>query len=185
MQAIAQRYTGEAAKIYKRAANNFRIPYWDWASNPAMPDIVNKPTLLITTPSGPKNVTNPLYAYRFPYLDPVLFPRNDDAGLSTFATTVRYPDTNGVSQPQVSNRLLLNQNFASQIVSNSKFEIGPELMFVVQSVHTWNNFPKLFNNVCVRLLTRSYPRYCSCACRWTHAIPAILILRSHLVRIRY
>lgn len=117
MQIIAQKYTGRTATTYRTAANNFRIPYWDWASTPAMPDIVNKPIVLITTPTGARNVTNPLYAYRFPYLDPKLFPKNQDAGLAAFATTVRSPDSNGNSQPNIANGQLLNGNFASQIVS--------------------------------------------------------------------
>jgi tyrosinase len=58
VQTIAQTYD---STTYQAAANNFRIPYWDWASIPAMPDVVSQQYVQITTPSGVKTVANPLY----------------------------------------------------------------------------------------------------------------------------
>lgn len=57
-QQIAQGYNSSS---YQAAANNLRIPYWDWASVPAMPDVVSEQYVQITTPSGVKTVANPLF----------------------------------------------------------------------------------------------------------------------------
>ncbi|KAH8770537.1 hypothetical protein BGZ57DRAFT_437429 [Hyaloscypha finlandica] len=76
VQAIAQAYN---STTYQAAANNFRIPYWDWASTPAMPDVVSQQYVQITTPSGVKTVANPLYQYKFHTfpLNPAYFPASD------------------------------------------------------------------------------------------------------------
>ncbi|KAE9377099.1 Di-copper centre-containing protein [Stipitochalara longipes BDJ] len=75
VQAIAQSYN---STIYEAAANNFRLPYWDWASIPAMPDVVSEQYIQITTASGVKTVSNPLYQYKFPSsLNPSYFPASD------------------------------------------------------------------------------------------------------------
>lgn len=43
-----------------------RIPYWDWAINPRLPDVVTSPTLSIITPNGLQEISNPLLQYSFP-----------------------------------------------------------------------------------------------------------------------
>jgi len=58
MQVIAQSYN---SSIYQTAANNFRLPYWDWASVADMPDVVSQQYIQITTASGVETVSNPLY----------------------------------------------------------------------------------------------------------------------------
>ncbi len=65
-----------------------------------MPDIVNVPQVLIYTPSGLKNVSNPLLRYKFQQfpLNETLFPPGQslEGRLTTYNTTVRFP-VNGVS----------------------------------------------------------------------------------------
>ncbi|KAI9050966.1 hypothetical protein LZ554_005076 [Drepanopeziza brunnea f. sp. 'monogermtubi'] len=93
IQDIVKTYPAANHATYKVAADNFRIPYWDWASTPTMPDVVNQPTVQIVTPSGPQNVTNPTFRYNFKKfpLDPVNFPATDD--LAGDAWLARYPHT--------------------------------------------------------------------------------------------
>ncbi len=62
VQTIAQTYNSTPlAAIYQAAANNFRIPYWDWASIPTMPGVVSQQYVQITTPLGVQIVANPLF----------------------------------------------------------------------------------------------------------------------------
>jgi len=86
------------------------MPYWDWASVPTIPDIVNEPTIIITTSAGVQSVSNPLWTYNFhPFpLDPNLFPYSDGP-LANYSHTVRQPDSSGGdSDPVAANAALTN-----------------------------------------------------------------------------
>lgn len=94
------------------------MPYWDWASTPTMPDIINRGTVQVTTPTGVKSVSNPLLQYNFqnfPF-DPALFPSN-----SIYANdphTVRSPNTaSSESNPTAANNELANSNLMGRTVS--------------------------------------------------------------------
>jgi tyrosinase len=92
-QAIAKNYPPASAPIYQAAADNFRIPYWDWGLNANMPDITNSQTVQITTPTGIRSVNNPLFAYKFQTypLNPSYFPPGQDYPLPTYRQTTREP----------------------------------------------------------------------------------------------
>lgn len=92
-QTIASKYTGASAATYKSAAETLRLPYWDWASDPdaAIPPVTTQPTIKINTPTGPADVHNPLYSYRFqtfPFTDPDF----QDQAVSQFNETKRSVD---------------------------------------------------------------------------------------------
>jgi hypothetical protein len=74
-----------------------------------MPPIINQETVLITTPNGTANVSNPLLLYRFQQfpLNETWFPAEypGDGILNTYPTTLRTPD-NGVSSPDSVNNNL-------------------------------------------------------------------------------
>ncbi|RDL38192.1 uncharacterized protein BP5553_05625 [Venustampulla echinocandica] len=109
VQTVAKEYNSQ---IYQDAADNFRIPFWDWAAIPSIPDVVAAPTVNINTPSGPKDVTNPLYQYSFQQfpLNDTWFPSDQDEKLSTYPATVRCPNPEGISDPaQASRGLAANQ----------------------------------------------------------------------------
>ncbi|KAL9100136.1 MAG: hypothetical protein Q9163_004452 [Psora crenata] len=89
-------------KEYTDLAENFRIPYWDWASqkNEIVPQIALDPDYREEGPKSSESVTekgikdyNPLFAFRFPEGTP----NNIRVGLSgkLNETTVRYPDPQG------------------------------------------------------------------------------------------
>jgi tyrosinase len=107
------------------AANNFRIPYWDWASVPQMPDVVNAENLLVTTPSGARNISNPLIQYHFqefPF-DKKYFPSSKDVArdwyLASYSRTVRSPGADGsASNFLYANEVLENANLKNQVVSS-------------------------------------------------------------------
>ena len=104
-QQIATSYPDAQRTQYQAAALSLRVPYWDWAFNATMPDPVNDPIITINTPQGIQSISNPLYNYTFhPLPGPPDFPAGDD--LSSYPSTVRYPDASGNSQPDLANQQL-------------------------------------------------------------------------------
>jgi len=66
---IALQAPADQLEQYLRAADEFRIPYWDWARGTMtgpVPDFFTTPTLTLTTTDGVSMpFSNPLYSYRF------------------------------------------------------------------------------------------------------------------------
>lgn len=121
VQNISARYTGTNAARYQAAANTWRIPYWDWASTPAMPATVSAPTLRITAPSGAVTVPNPLYNYTFHPLMTNDFPPNAGDAPSSIITapaTYRNADRNGVS-----NSAYINQQLSSAGLTQATYDL--------------------------------------------------------------
>lgn len=109
---------------HQAAASTFRIPYWDWASNPSMPDVVNQPKVSIVSPTGPQTIDNPLYQYKFHTfpLNPVDFPTDPnvagDFWLAKYPYTVRGAATQGgPSNVAAANSALQNSQLMSGAVS--------------------------------------------------------------------
>lgn len=110
--------------VYKTAADNFRIPYWDWAATPQMPEVVSAQKLKIRTPFGIQNVKNPLLQYEFQNfpLDKTYFPSSKDKArdwyLASYPRTVRSPDADGSDSNFAHvNEVLNNANLKNQVVS--------------------------------------------------------------------
>ncbi|KAH8588949.1 hypothetical protein B0O99DRAFT_524064 [Bisporella sp. PMI_857] len=110
-QNIAKLYS---SATYQTAADNLRLPYWDFSSIPTMPDVLNTATVSINTPSGLENVTNPLLLYKFQEfpLNSTWFPNDDsvslgERSLSQLRITMRLP-FNGESSPDSANSNLRN-----------------------------------------------------------------------------
>ncbi|KAI0444390.1 tyrosinase [Xylaria telfairii] len=52
---------------YLEAARTWRLPFWDWAKNPRIPEMVRYKTIGITFGGEPKmEIANPLYQFRMP-----------------------------------------------------------------------------------------------------------------------
>jgi len=62
-----------------------------------MPAVVTADTVHINTPSGPKEVPNPLLTYTFQEfpLNSTWFPSDEDGPLSTLPNTIRSENANG------------------------------------------------------------------------------------------
>lgn len=115
-QSVAKQYVNRPE--YVEAANNLRIPFWDWSAVPKLPDVVSQPQVQIEAPNGMQTVDNPLYQYKFPIqLDTKLFPADSSDGwLSQFPQTVRGADSKNpteTSDPAVVNGLLQNSKLTS------------------------------------------------------------------------
>lgn len=64
-RAIAEAYPAHQRERYRTAAATLRIPYWDWAIHPALPDAATQPYIQVNTPFGIQDIQNPLYQYVF------------------------------------------------------------------------------------------------------------------------
>ena len=103
-QTIAKTYPTAIRQTYQKAADNLRTPYWDWATGPRrFPDVLTWQSVRITTATGVRNVTNPLFQYKFlQNPEPAeWFPR--DSYLGSLPNTVRYPDSNNKSHNELIN----------------------------------------------------------------------------------
>lgn len=88
---IAATYTVDQA-AWKKAANDIRQPYWDWAANAVPPpEVISLKQVSITGPDGKKRtVDNPLYHYTFHPIHSS-FP----APYNRWPTTLRQPTNTG------------------------------------------------------------------------------------------
>ena len=88
-QAIATTYPPENRATYIAAAETLRAPFWDWAFEAKLPLCMTTPMITINTPTGSKNMTNPLFSHNFrpstakgfPAGDPVSTPNSPIYGL--------------------------------------------------------------------------------------------------------
>jgi tyrosinase len=79
VQKIASTFPAATKARYQQAALTFRIPYWDWATEPPsgdkyFPTIVGQPSISVITPTSdnkPVLIANPLYSYKFNPLNPI------------------------------------------------------------------------------------------------------------------
>lgn len=128
VQTVAKEYNSPS---YQEAADNFRIPYWDFSSIPTMPSFVNTELVTINTPTGQKDVANPLLTYvfqEFP-LNPVWFPNDSDSStdnqLSQRPKVLRFPNQDGISQPDSINSNLNGVQFMKNTVGYHLFMCLP------------------------------------------------------------
>lgn len=68
--AVAEQYTGNDRERYMTAAQNLRVPFWDWAALPQdgenpFPDMFTVESVFVNSPNGPMNISNPLTGYHF------------------------------------------------------------------------------------------------------------------------
>lgn len=100
---VANSFDGDFGDQMKAAAQQIRIPYWDWAASPDSGDAVLPPTLsgqqvTIAGPNGDETVDNPLYSYHFDDPSNMYY-----SPFTTWADTMRYPtssDPSATSQNQ-------------------------------------------------------------------------------------
>ncbi|KAF1830624.1 Di-copper centre-containing protein, partial [Decorospora gaudefroyi] len=88
---IAVRAPADQVERYLAAANEFRMPYWDWAQGVAIgtvPEFFLTPTLTIDDTDGSEiTIYNPLYSYKF---KPI--PDGFDGKWRYINETIRWPD---------------------------------------------------------------------------------------------
>lgn len=96
VQTVALQYTGSMADTYRRAADLWRMPYWDWADGQNLPSIFSDPNVTVNGPVGRVTLENPLLTYRFQQfpLNATQFPSDCDTdyNLYSYPETLRCPD---------------------------------------------------------------------------------------------
>ena len=110
-QSIATQYVGSEKATYVNAAATLRIPYWDWASSPHLPDIVQEKTISINTPNGTQTINNPLFTYTFHSISQTDFPPSDGE-VAQWLSTVRDPSDQGVDNVTEINEGMDNVGYA-------------------------------------------------------------------------
>ncbi|EPS37967.1 hypothetical protein H072_8323 [Dactylellina haptotyla CBS 200.50] len=110
---IANRFSGTARERFIKATGGVRLPYWDW-SDPTtqshLPEVVVATTVSVIQPNesgAPVNATiqNPLNSYTFQSQNSTSTFWGD---FSRWRRTLRQPDSNGVSQEGLADRILQN-----------------------------------------------------------------------------
>jgi tyrosinase len=117
VQTIAKQYSSNDQPAYQAAANSFRIPYWDWATDNALPQAVVTPNTTVRGPNGATiSMTNPLYSYRW-QTNP---PQGTGFGgkLAQWPETKRYPDPSGVNNESQASMQLSRDDLKSPVVSS-------------------------------------------------------------------
>ncbi|CCU76066.1 unnamed protein product [Blumeria hordei] len=137
IQNIANAYPeGPTRDRYVKAASNFRIPYWDWASVPSSgdrsqpQDFATFPNVKIDGPAGTQMIANPLYSYKFHPLDKTEFQGDP---FDKYPATIRYP--NGETASATSQNNIFEQRFDS-----SKDNIRSRLYALLTNYHDYLGF---------------------------------------------
>ena len=113
---------------WQAAADQLRMPFWDWASLPSrFPPVMKTPTIQITTPTGVQNVKNPLYRYQFlNHPEPAEWfpndPSDSDYYLGSKPWTLRNPDQSDNQRDEVTDQILADDgpSLTSQVVRYSQ-----------------------------------------------------------------
>ncbi|KAI5791124.1 hypothetical protein EDC01DRAFT_746933 [Geopyxis carbonaria] len=68
---VANEFPKKQRKRWMQAAQNVRLPYWDWAApgGETVPAAYDTKTIKVITPTGIKTIENPMYNYKFQRTD--------------------------------------------------------------------------------------------------------------------
>ncbi|KAI1821314.1 Di-copper centre-containing protein [Xylaria intraflava] len=103
MQRLALEYTDANASAYQEASQEFRLPYWDWSSDPSLPPSSTQESIKVNGPNGELVLHNPLYNYRWQTypLNTTQFP-----GQGSFGPATTRAGENGFDPDLVNGNLL-------------------------------------------------------------------------------
>ncbi|KAI1768268.1 Di-copper centre-containing protein [Hypoxylon sp. FL1150] len=137
VQYIASYYPLELHDRFQKAADNFRVPYWDWAA--AHPDeesslpraVGGPPTLDIAGPNGVQTISNPLFSYVFRPFNGSTFP---DYPYNTWRETKRAP------RPVNSPNATSNNSFVAQALDTHLPSFQQRLYNLFTNYPNYTNF---------------------------------------------
>lgn len=78
---IVPNFAEEGRSDWQKAAQTWRLPFWDWGITTSVPDLCKYPTTLVPTADGKSEeiITNPLFQFRMPTNQPM-----SSAGMANF-----------------------------------------------------------------------------------------------------
>ncbi|KAG8819755.1 hypothetical protein FRC17_010343 [Serendipita sp. 399] len=143
---IANEYRGDVKAKYVSAAQRFRIPYWDWAANPNLPDsIAVGGKVTVNSPDGPKTLEeNPLYSYKFHPVYPNLDGLPRATRWDSYKSTVRYPKLANASDRDSALAQTIQVDFAKGVIANNKLTLRDRTYILLTQYKEYGTFS---NNV--------------------------------------
>ncbi|KAF8243965.1 Di-copper centre-containing protein [Wilcoxina mikolae CBS 423.85] len=96
VQAVAQSFPAGAKRDQLlKIASTFRIPYWDWASQPNPDPVLLERNIAVDKPNGRVTIPNPLYSYRFQNTSDF-----QESNYRNWKQTLRYPASDNATESQ-------------------------------------------------------------------------------------
>lgn len=117
VQDLAKDFSSDNRAKYVKAAETFRVPYWDWAAPPpkgehVMPDFLSSPTpIRVDSPNGTITIPNPLYRYDF---NPLVSSDMVWTPYTTWTHTLRSPTSNWTAEATSQDSRVVSQIDANQ-----------------------------------------------------------------------
>lgn len=142
--AIAARFTGTRAAAYRTAADQLRLPYWDW-SDPVTRSFLPNPTMqssvTVTVPSSDgtpvsSTVPNPLFQYTF--RDRNTLQRYFSGNFANWMFTTRNPTSTGVAQNANANTAMANGFTTRRAATFQAFQVNNFNQFAQRLESTHN-----------------------------------------------
>lgn len=64
---IIPQFPSSERQVWQEAANSWRLPFWDWAANPKVPNLAVSDEVTVTAPPGVTiRMDNPPYKFQMP-----------------------------------------------------------------------------------------------------------------------
>ncbi|ORY62692.1 uncharacterized protein BCR38DRAFT_346826 [Pseudomassariella vexata] len=143
IQKAAEEYYGDDSHRYVPAAQTWRFPYWDWASNNTLPSAVKTKEMTIKGPNGPLTVPNPLYSYRWQQFpldhNPQYFPTTTPAEIWNSTETKRDSDADVNGSLNHSGSPLRDQ------VVSLQYRVFTSAKDFITMASTWSSGPSFEN----------------------------------------
>jgi tyrosinase len=158
IQELANTFPNATRAKYVTAAQNFRIPYYDWASQPAsgttsFPSSITLPKVtLMNTDGKPKTIDNPLASFDFHPLSP----QKGDIGTewARYATTVRYPNratrksnNNSVSLALSNENAALRSNISLLLLSYKDYMAFSNNRWIQNEIGSYGSLENTHDNI--------------------------------------
>ncbi|KAG5659911.1 hypothetical protein KAF25_003433 [Fusarium avenaceum] len=159
---IVSKSTGYAAEAYKEALLEVRLPYWDWAKKPNLPDIIMSPDITLKVPGKSKENDetlhldhNPLYSYKFtsPSAIKLLQQEMNWENTNAWAESKRCPNTDGKSNQEISNiqvgtfKIFKTQTYQALTAIKDFDQFTCQAWRPDESPHTYTSVEVMHNNI--------------------------------------
>lgn len=128
---IADQYRPSQSTTYKAAAQNLRLPYWDWGLQARLPTAATVKNVTVNGPEGNLTLRNPLYSYRF----------QRPSVLSQFGGELsEYPETVRCGGPGSNNATVSNQLLSDVATTLVNYVVRPPNLSIASELCALGSF---------------------------------------------